>query len=125
MTNATVEQLATVALFAQLQPEQLANLQPHSVIRSYQTGERIVEAGDHLPARLYALLDGLLRVSKIATTGKETIFRTLTPGDIFAAPALFGKYCLKTCRIVSRRSRIWGWINPFQKNCTADTHPSS
>jgi CRP/FNR family cyclic AMP-dependent transcriptional regulator len=31
-----------------------------------------------------------LRVSKTASTGKETILRRLSQGDIFAAPALFG-----------------------------------
>lgn len=90
MTKATVEQLATTAIFAQLQPEQLASLQPHTVIQAYQMGEIITSEGDRLPPRLYALVSGLLRVSKLATTGKETILRTLTSGDIFAAPALFG-----------------------------------
>jgi CRP/FNR family transcriptional regulator, cyclic AMP receptor protein len=88
--NATIEQLATIALFAELQPNQLTSLQPHSVVRSHQSGERVMDEGDRLPSRLYALVNGLLRVSKTATTGKETILRTLTAGDIFAAPALFG-----------------------------------
>lgn len=45
---------------------------------------------DRLPAKLYALLSGCLRVTKTATTGKETILHTLSSGEIFAAPALFG-----------------------------------
>lgn len=88
--KATVEQLASIAVFAQLQPEQLANLQPHSTVQCYQTGEIVMHEGSLLPARLYALVNGLLRVSKTASSGKETIFRTLANGDIFAAPALFG-----------------------------------
>lgn len=90
MTKATIEQLAAIALFAQLQPEQLASLQPHTQVQLYQAGEIVTHEGDRLPSRLYALLHGLLRVSKIASSGKETILRTLTAGDIFAAPALFG-----------------------------------
>lgn len=46
--------------------------------------------GDRLPAKLYALLSGSLQVTKTATTGKETILRTLSAGEIFAAPALVG-----------------------------------
>ncbi|HEY9878732.1 MAG TPA: Crp/Fnr family transcriptional regulator [Leptolyngbyaceae cyanobacterium] len=88
--KATLEQLASVAVFARLQPEQLVSLQSHAAIQSYQSGEIVMHEGDPLAARLYALLDGVLRVSKTATTGKETILRTLSQGDIFAAPALFG-----------------------------------
>lgn len=88
--QATVEQLASISVFTQLQPEQLASLQPHTLVQTYQTGEIVSHEGDRLPPRLYALINGLLRVSKTATTGKETILRTLANGDIFAAPALFG-----------------------------------
>lgn len=88
--RATVEQLASVSVFTQLQPEQLASLQAHTTIQTYQTGEIVSHEGDRLPARLYALIRGVLRVSKTAANGKETILRTLATGDIFAAPALFG-----------------------------------
>lgn len=88
--KATIEQLATISVFTQLQAEQLATLQPHTTVHTYQTGEIISHEGDRLPPRLYALIDGLLRVSKTATSGKETILRTLANGDIFAAPALLG-----------------------------------
>ena len=88
--KATVEQLASISVFTQLQPEQLQSLQPCSVVQRYQAGEIVSHEGDRLPPRLYALIDGVLRVSKMATSGKETILRTLTSGDIFAAPALFG-----------------------------------
>uniref|UniRef100_A0ACD5GMZ5 Crp/Fnr family transcriptional regulator n=1 Tax=Desertifilum tharense IPPAS B-1220 TaxID=1781255 RepID=A0ACD5GMZ5_9CYAN len=88
--KATLDQLASISIFTQLQPEQLTRLQPHSVVQTYQTGEIISHEGDRLSPRLYALIAGLLRVSKTASNGKETILRTLANGDIFAAPALFG-----------------------------------
>lgn len=88
--KATVEQLASISVLTQLQPDQLTSLQPHTTVRVYQTGEIVSHEGDRLPSRLYALINGLLRVSKTATSGKETILRTLANGDIFAAPALFG-----------------------------------
>lgn len=59
-------------------------------MQSYSKGEIVIHEGDRLPAKLYALLDGTLQVVKTATTGKETILRTLPAGEIFAAPALLG-----------------------------------
>lgn len=88
--KATIDQLLSVSVFAQLHPDHLANLQPHATVQTYQSGEIVSHEGDRLPPRLYALIRGTLRVSKTATTGKETILRTLAHGDIFAAPALFG-----------------------------------
>ena len=88
--KATIEQLANISIFADLKPEQIALLQPDSEIREYQSEETIMQEGDRLPATLYAVAQGRLRVVKTATTGKETILRTLNVGEIFAAPALFG-----------------------------------
>lgn len=88
--KATVEQLASISVFTQLQPEQLLSLQPYTTVQTYQSGEIVSHEGDRLPPRLYALISGLLRVSKTANSGKETILRTLSAGDIFAAPAIFG-----------------------------------
>lgn len=106
MTKATVEQLATIALFSQLQPDQLASLQPYTSVQSYQAGETVTYEGDRLPPRLYALVSGLLRVTKIATSGKETILRTLASGDIFAAPALFGNGIAPATVIAERESLV-------------------
>jgi CRP-like cAMP-binding protein len=88
--KATVEQLACISIFTRLQSEQLQELQAHSVIQIYHAGEIVMHEGDRLPARLYALVKGALRVAKTAASGKETILRILLGGDIFAAPALFG-----------------------------------
>ncbi|XGV98136.1 MAG: Crp/Fnr family transcriptional regulator [Leptolyngbya sp. BL-A-14] len=82
--------MASISVFTRLQPEQLASLQPHTTVRTYQAGEIVSHEGDRLTAHLYALICGSLRVSKTATSGKETILRTLANGDIFAASALFG-----------------------------------
>lgn len=90
MKQATPEQLVSISVFTRLQPEQLTHLESHSQVHFYQSGEIVSHEGDRLPARLYALLDGTVRVSKTASSGKETILRTLSKGEIFAAPALFG-----------------------------------
>ncbi|MCU0551211.1 MAG: Crp/Fnr family transcriptional regulator [Leptolyngbya sp. Prado105] len=106
MTQATIEQLSAIALFSQLHPDQLASLQPHSFVQTYQSGETVTYEGDRLPARLYALVNGYLRVTKIATSGKETILRTLASGDIFAAPALFGNGIAPATVVAEREALV-------------------
>lgn len=43
-----------------------------------------------MPAKLFAVVSGRIEVKKTASTGKETILRTLPAGELFAAPALLG-----------------------------------
>jgi CRP/FNR family cyclic AMP-dependent transcriptional regulator len=89
--KATIEQLAKVAIFTHLNPEQAAQLLPDAGVQHYQVGETIMQENDRLSAALYVLIEGKLRVVKTATTGKETLLRILSAGEFFAAPALFGK----------------------------------
>ncbi|WP_410503819.1 cyclic nucleotide-binding domain-containing protein [Leptolyngbya sp. 7M] len=49
-----------------------------------------MQAGDPLPPRLYVVLSGVLQITRVSQTGKETVFRVLPAGEIFAAPALVG-----------------------------------
>ena len=88
--QATVEQLSEIRVFVDLTPAELEHLQPYTQVQKYSKGEIVLHEGDRLPPKLYALLGGSLQITKTATTGKETILRTLPPGEIFAAPALLG-----------------------------------
>ncbi|ABW25297.1 Crp/Fnr family transcriptional regulator [Acaryochloris marina] len=88
--KATVEQLAGLSLFAELRPQDLETLQPHTQIRTYRKEEILIHEGDLIPEKLHVLFKGVLQVVKSSATGKETILRRLRAGDIFAAPALFG-----------------------------------
>ena len=85
--QATVEQLSQILVFVDLTLPELERLQPHTQVQHYSQTEIVMQEGDRLPAKLYALLSGSLQVVKTAITGKETILRTLPPGEIFAAPA--------------------------------------
>lgn len=87
--KASVEQLAQLPLFMACQTDDLEHLQPHTQLLSYQREEIVVHEGEPLPAKLFILFSGVLQVQKHATSGKETILRSLRAGDIFAAPALF------------------------------------
>lgn len=88
--KATIEQLMKILIFSSLSQTDLEQVQPHTTLRRYERGEIIMYEGDPLPARLYAIASGTIRITKIATTGKETILRVLIDGEMFAAPALFG-----------------------------------
>jgi len=88
--QATIEQLQQILILSRLDPEQLSPLQTYARIRQYLRGEIILHEGDRLPPQLFAVLSGRIEVKKTASTGKETILRSLPAGELFAAPALFG-----------------------------------
>jgi len=88
--QATVEQLSQILIFVDLTPPELERLQPHAQVQRYSKGEIVMHEGDRLPGKLYALLSGSLQIVKTAITGKETLLRTISAGEIFAAPALLG-----------------------------------
>ncbi|WP_404790685.1 Crp/Fnr family transcriptional regulator [Altericista sp. CCNU0014] len=86
----TPEQLQQISIFSDLDCERLVCLQPHAATKSYLRGEVILHEGDRLPLKLFAVLTGAIQVKKTASTGKETILRSLSMGEIFAIPSLFG-----------------------------------
>jgi CRP-like cAMP-binding protein len=88
--QATIEQLAKIGILKNLDISDLERLQPYTRVRSYQRFEIVMHEGDRLPAQLYALIDGTLQLKKTASTGKETVVRIISAGEIFAAPAIFG-----------------------------------
>lgn len=85
----TSEQLRQISIFAELEPEQLLHLQAHVRVQHYGQGKIILHEGDRLPAKLFAVFSGVIQIEKTASTGKETILRTLPAGKVFAAPTLF------------------------------------
>lgn len=87
---ASVEQLTRVCVLKDLDAVSLEFLQPHSHIQTYLKDEIVAHEGDRLPESLHALIDGVLQIKKNAANGKETLIRILSPGEIFAAPAIFG-----------------------------------
>ncbi|MEH2277572.1 MAG: Crp/Fnr family transcriptional regulator [Nostoc sp.] len=88
--RASLEQLSQIIVFSGLETADKINLQPYTQVQLYRKGEIILHESDHLPAKLYAVISGVIQVTKTAITGKETILRALTAGEIFAAPALLG-----------------------------------
>ena len=85
-----IAQLKQISIFHDLETTQLESLVPHSCIREYQKNELVMQEGDLLPQQLHALISGRLEIKKTAANGKETIVRLIPPGELFAAPAMFG-----------------------------------
>ncbi|MBH8555231.1 Crp/Fnr family transcriptional regulator [Nostocaceae cyanobacterium CENA357] len=88
--QASLEQLSKITVFAGLEPADKISMQTHTQVQRYSKGEIVLHEGDRLPAKLYAVVSGSIQVTKTASTGKETILRGLSAGEIFAAPALLG-----------------------------------
>ncbi|OYE00648.1 Crp/Fnr family transcriptional regulator [Nostoc sp. 'Peltigera membranacea cyanobiont' 232] len=88
--QASLEQLSQIIVFAGLETADKVSLQPYTQVQRHRKGEIILHEGDALPAKLYAVVSGAIKVTKTAMKGKETILRTLAAGEIFAAPALLG-----------------------------------
>lgn len=88
--QASVEKLKQISLLGALSNPELEQLQSFTQVQTFSQGEIIMSEGDRLPACLFAIASGSIRITRMASTGKETIFRVLSSGEIFAAPALFG-----------------------------------
>lgn len=85
-----IEQLKEISIFTDVSTPSLIQLQSQMNLHFYRKEEIVAFEGDHLLPKLYVLLQGSLRLTRIGTTGKETLLRTINTGEIFAAPALFG-----------------------------------
>ena len=86
----SIAQLKQICIFQDVATTQLESLVPHSYVREYQRDEIIMQEGDRLPPQLHASIAGRLEIKKTADSGKETLVRLIPPGEIFAAPAIFG-----------------------------------
>lgn len=83
-------QLQQISIFQDLAIDQVESLIPYSYVREYQQQEIVMQEGDRLPQQLHGLITGRLEIKKTSDSGKETIVRLIPPGELFAAPAIFG-----------------------------------
>ncbi|MEM9152578.1 MAG: Crp/Fnr family transcriptional regulator [Cyanobacteria bacterium P01_F01_bin.3] len=85
-----VDQLQKISLFTELPSQVLEQLAKHCRLKQYAAESVVFYEGDALSACLHVLVSGRLHIGRISPSGKETILRILSAGEIFAAPALFG-----------------------------------
>ncbi|MDY6939001.1 MAG: Crp/Fnr family transcriptional regulator [Cyanobacteriota bacterium] len=87
---ASIEQLARVSVLQNLDTSSLARLQPNTRIKTYLKNEIVIHESERLSESLHVLIFGILQIKKNSPNGKETLIRLVLPGEIFAAPAIFG-----------------------------------
>ncbi len=77
--RAEVEDLA---LFAQLQPEQLDDIVSAAAGRRYHPGDQVFEQGQ-TATQFFVLVRGRLRVTQVTSEGQQIVIRMVNPGDLF------------------------------------------
>ena len=88
--KATASQLEQISLFQAISADWLDFLAPYTEICHYREAEIIVHEGEIFAPRLHVVFSGRVLVKKLSVSGKETVLRQLSSGEMFAAPALFG-----------------------------------
>ncbi|MEM1170695.1 MAG: Crp/Fnr family transcriptional regulator [Cyanobacteria bacterium P01_H01_bin.35] len=86
----SISQLKKISIFQDLERTQLESLIPFSYVRVYQRNEIVMHEGEQILQQLHALITGRLEIKKTAANAKETVIRSIPPGELFAAPAIFG-----------------------------------
>jgi CRP/FNR family transcriptional regulator, cyclic AMP receptor protein len=85
--QSAVELLKSVALFADLEGEELERFSHVAVPRSFPAGTRVFHEGDSSDA-CYIVKDGSFRVTREHSDGRAITLATLGPGEIFGELAM-------------------------------------
>jgi CRP/FNR family transcriptional regulator, dissimilatory nitrate respiration regulator len=83
--------LATCAFFSQVDGPTRKRLIRMAVRREYKKGEVIFQDGDPAPG-VFIVASGLVRVYKLAPSGKEHVLHLAGPGMTFAEVAVLGNF---------------------------------
>ncbi len=82
MTSQIEHDLRSIPLFARLSPQTLSLLARVAVRRTYTPGQVVIWAGEPCQAA-YFIVEGEVRVSRLAPGGREQILARLGPGQTF------------------------------------------
>jgi CRP/FNR family transcriptional regulator len=85
---ALAKRLASCEFFGEFRPQSRRTIVEFSRLRRLERGETLFEASAPCSA-LHLLLEGDVKMHKIAPDGKEQVIRRLKPGQIFGAAPLF------------------------------------
>jgi len=89
----TSEILRKCGLFRALSEQWIELLAGDAIIRRFRKGERILRQGEECPG-LYCVGTGLVRIFKVAPSGKDHALHFAEPGGTFAEVAALGEFAL-------------------------------
>jgi len=72
--------LARCPIFRRVQGESLQRLLGMALVKSFEKGQQIIRQGDPCPG-VYIVGEGMVRIYKIAPSGKEHVLHLATPGQ--------------------------------------------
>ena len=90
----------------ELSPAETARLRQRSTQREYGAGERIFAPVAH-PQSVYLLERGLVRIHRVSSSGLETTFGYVRPGEIFGELAAFSTRPRESYATAVRASLVW------------------
>ncbi|MFZ1690266.1 MAG: cyclic nucleotide-binding domain-containing protein, partial [Trichococcus flocculiformis] len=82
--------ISLVPIFNHLEPDQMDEIMSVTHPATYKKGELLYRPGDTSDT-LYILHSGLIRIYRLAESGKEQLVRFLNPGDFTGELALFSE----------------------------------
>ncbi|HXZ43569.1 MAG TPA: cyclic nucleotide-binding domain-containing protein, partial [archaeon] len=92
--------LANCSFFSRVHGASRKRLVRMALPRAFKKGEVIFREGDPAPG-IYIVGEGLVRIYKLAATGKEHVLHLAGPGMTFAEVAVFGGFpCPATAEAV-------------------------
>ncbi|MFO7685632.1 MAG: Crp/Fnr family transcriptional regulator [Desulfobacterales bacterium] len=83
-----IEIIANTSAFSGLSPAQLEEVRQIAVRRNFTKGEAVFFEGDQ-GSGFYIVIDGLIKIFKLAPDGKEQILHIIGPGEPFGEVAVF------------------------------------
>lgn len=113
MDNA--ETLAGCAFFSQVEGASRKRLVRMAVRREYRKGETIFQEGDPAPG-VFVVGRGLVRVFKLAPSGKEHVLHLAGPGMTFAEVAVLGNFpCPAFAEALEETACLLLPVEPFMR----------
>jgi CRP-like cAMP-binding protein len=96
-----VRALGRAPMFAELQPDALADVDRHTRTVAFQEGELIYHAGDRAE-RLFVVVTGAVKLTRVSAEGREVLTDVLVSGEFLGAlPALGQERYAETARALT------------------------